>query len=103
MLCANARGQYSEYDTWDKNYAVQALLGAMKFDDLEFEVEDGQKEKADLSTIPQLGGAWATLPKGDRFQYGLECSFLMGFRVKDLEYLVINSGLRAEVSVSVDV
>jgi hypothetical protein len=100
MLCANARGQYSEYDTWDKNYAVQALLGAMKFDDLEFEVEDGQKEEADLSTIPQLGGAWGTLPKGDRFQYGLECSFLMGFRVKDLEYLVINSGLRAEVSVS---
>lgn len=100
MLCANARGQYSEYDTWEQNYAVQALLGAMKFDDLEFEVEEGQDEEADLSTIPQLGGAWATLPKGDRFQYGLECSFLLGFRVKDLEYLVISSGLRAEVSVS---
>lgn len=100
MLCTYARGQYSEYDTWEQNYAVQALLGAMKFKDLEFTVEEGQDEETDLSLIPQVGGAWSTLPKGDRFQYGLECSFLLGFQFDDLEYLVINSGLRAKVSVS---
>jgi len=96
-----AHAQHHKYDDWDENYTVQALLGTVKFEDLEFDVEEtGQTKKADLSTIPQLGGAWGTLPKGDRFQYGLEASFLIGFRTKDVEYLVISSGLYAKVSTS---
>ncbi len=71
LLCTNARGQHSKYDTWDQNYTVQALLGAVKYDDFEFNNTDGSGDpiETDLSSIPQLGGAWGTLPKGDRFQY----------------------------------
>lgn len=100
-LAMTTRAQTHKYDEWDENYTVQALLGAVRFEDLEFKVEEGQTQTADLSTIPQIGGAWGTLPKGNRFQYGLEATFLFGFRTKDLEYLIINSsGLRAKVSTS---
>lgn len=100
MLTIAARGKQNTYDVWEENYNVQALLGAIKFDDLEFDLEDGQNEKADISTLPQIGGAWCTRPKGDRFQYGLETTFLFGFRTKDVEYIQISSGLRARVSIS---
>ncbi|VGO21342.1 outer membrane beta-barrel protein [Pontiella sulfatireligans] len=90
-----------EYDEWYENYTVQALLGAMKFDDLKIDVEgSGTQEKADLSTVPQVGGAWGTLPLGNRIQVGLEATFLVGWRTDNIEYIEINSGLRARVSTS---
>jgi hypothetical protein len=99
-LTIAARGQDNKYDVWEETYTVQALLGAIKFDDLKFDLEDGQNETVDISILPQIGGAWSTLPKGDRFQYGLETTFLWGFRTKDVDYIQINSGLRARVSIS---
>lgn len=99
-ISSSAEPGLSEYDFWDKDYAVQALLGGMKYKDLEFNLENGQTVKADLSAIPQVGGAWATLPRGKRLQYGLETSFLLGMRFKSLDYLQIGSGLNAQVSIS---
>ena len=91
--------QDHKYDEWDFNYTVQALLGAVKYDNLELDIEGtNRRETADLSLIPQLGGAWGTLPKGDRIQIGLETTFLIGFRTKDVDYIVISSGLRAKIS-----
>lgn len=103
MLCTDTRGQYSNYDTWDEDYTVQALLGAVKYRDLEFDNTDGSADpiRTDLSNIPQLGGAWGTLPKGDRFQYGLECSFLLGFRFDEINYASAGgSGLKISISTS---
>ena len=103
LTAASAQAQYSKYDTWEQNYTVQALLGAVKFDDLEFENADGSGEAitTDMSTIPQLGGAWGTLPKGERFQYGLECSFLLGFKFDEVNYASIGgSGLHVSISTS---
>jgi hypothetical protein len=102
-LAPHVQAQYHKYDTWDQNYTVQALLGAVKYDDLEFENTDGSAEplETDLSTIPQLGGAWGTLPKGDRFQYGLECSFLLGFKFDEVKYASAGgSGLTVVLSTS---
>jgi hypothetical protein len=91
--------QSHKYDDWEFNYTVQALLGAVKYDDLDIDVDESNDRKsADLSVIPQLGGAWGTLPKGDRIQIGLETTFLFGFRSKDVDYIVISSGLRARIS-----
>ncbi len=101
LPCSNLQAQSHKYDEWDKDYTVQSLLGAARFKNLEFDVEEsGQTKTTDFSTIPMLGGAWGTLPRGDRFQYGLEASFLLGFRARELEYLVISSGLHAKVSIS---
>ncbi len=101
LIALPLRTHAHRYDVWEKDYTVQALLGGARFKNLEFDVEESdQTEATDFSTIPMLGGAWGTLPIGDRFQYGLEASFLIGFRARDLEYLVISSGLRAKVSIS---
>jgi hypothetical protein len=103
MLCVNARGQNSKYDTWNENYAVQALLGAIKYKDLEVEDTEGSGDpiKIDVSAIPQLGGAWMTLPKGERFQYGLECSFLLGFRIDSVNAASVGgNGLYISLSTS---
>lgn len=102
LITSAAQAQVKEhkYDTWEENYTVQALLGAVKYDDLQFENTDGgDTNNVDISLIPQLGGAWMTLPKGDRFQYGLECSFLLGFRFDKVNYAYLGGG-GAYVSVS---
>lgn len=86
------RGQ-TYYDDWDNNYTVQALLGAVQFENLSFNVPDStEPEEVDVSLMPQLGGAWGTLPRGDRLHYGLECSFLLGFRFDSLNYLYLGGG-----------
>jgi hypothetical protein len=102
LSSGTAKAQYHKYDTWDKNYTVQALLGAVQFDSLKFTPEDSlDPVEVDLSLIPQLGGAWTTLPKGERFQYGLECSFLLGFRFDEVNYASVGgSGLYISLSTS---
>lgn len=100
--CSMASAQYSKYDFWDNNYTVQALLGAVKYDDLVFQAQDGENVEIDLSTLPQLGGAWTTLPaEPGRFELGLECSFLLGFRFDKVNYLQAGgSGLYVSLSMS---
>lgn len=98
-LATTAQAQYNTYDYWDKNYTVQALLGAVQFENLKLDVENGtETEEIDLSLIPQLGAGWGTLPKGDRFQYGLECSFLLGFKIDNISF--ISSGGAATIRIS---
>ena len=88
MVLSSAQAQYHKYDTWVNNYTVQALLGAGRYENLKFDAPDSGAEpvEVDLSVIPQLGGAWTTMPNGQRFQYGLECSFLLGFRLDSVNY-----------------
>jgi hypothetical protein len=75
----------SSYGYEDKNYTIQALLGGVVYDDLVFTTGDGTSEATtDMSTLPQLGGAWGTLPKGEKLQFGLEASFLLGFKFDDV-------------------
>jgi len=102
LLANETRGQYATYDYWDKNYTVQALLGAVQFENLKFDVPDSTiPTEVDVSLLPQLGAAWGTMPEGNRFQYGLECSFLLGFRFDDLNYLYAGGGgLYASISTS---
>ncbi len=70
-----------------KGPSVQALLGAVKYDGLQFESSTGAGSKTiDFSTLPQIGGAWSTAPKGERLQFGLECSFLLGFNFESTDY-----------------
>ncbi len=85
VFASATQAQENTYDYWDEPYIVQALLGAVQFENLKFEV-DGTTENIDLSIIPQLGAGWGTLPKGDRFQYGLECSFLLGFMADNISF-----------------
>ncbi len=102
-LSAIARAQYNTYDHWDNNYTVQALLGAVQFEDLKIDDSSGNGDSAeiDLALIPQFGAAWGTLPKGDRFQYGLETSFLLGLRFDDINYASVGgSGLHVSISTS---
>lgn len=100
LFVSAAQAQEHKYDTWDENYTVQALLGAVKYKDLKFDnVDGGDSTTLDISMIPQLGGAWTTLPKGEKFQYGLECSFLLGFRFDKINYAYLGGG-GAYVSIS---
>lgn len=101
IITSTASAQYHKYDTWEESYIVQALLGAVKYDDLVFESTDGSGDSVeiDMSTIPQLGGAWGTIPKGDKLQYGLEASFLLGFKFDKVNYAYLG-GNGAYVSVS---
>jgi len=91
VLATTVQAQYNTYDYWENPYIVQALLGAVQYEDLKFGVEDGDGE-IDLSLIPQLGAGWGTIPKGDRFQYGLECSFLLGFKIDNISFSSTSSG-----------
>lgn len=103
LLSASAsQAQYSKYDSWEENYTVQALLGAVQFENLKFQVEDSATpEEVDMALLPQLGGAWSTLPKDGPFQVGLEASFLLGFRFDDINYLSAGgSGLYVSLSTS---
>lgn len=93
LLTASVAEAQTDYNFWDKNYTVQALLGAARFDNLKFNIQDSATPThTDLSTLPQLGGAWTTLPKGKRFQYGLESSLLLGFQVDKVNYLYLGGG-----------
>lgn len=93
-------GEYT-YDYWDKNYIVQALLGAVQYENLKFDVE-GTSKQIDLSLIPQIGAGWGTVPKGNRrFQYGLECSFLLGFMSDDIDFYT-GAGNSLHVRISTD-
>jgi hypothetical protein len=104
LACVVVHAQYHMYDTWEENYSVQALLGAVKFDDLKFKDTSGSGDATviDISTLPQLGGAWTTQPQIDqRLQYGLEASFLLGFRFDKVNYASIGgSGLYVNISTS---
>ena len=98
-----AQAQYHTYDTWDYNYTVQALLGAVQFENLKFDDSSGEggTTEIDMSLLPQLGAAWGTVPKGDRFQYGLETSFLLGFQFDDINFISAGgSGLYVSISTS---
>ncbi len=86
-----SQAQDHTYDEWDQNYIVQALLGAVQYENLKLDVDGGVAE-IDLSLIPQIGAGWGTIPKGDRFQYGLECSFLFGFMVDDIRFTSSGGG-----------
>lgn len=100
LVASGATAQYSKYDTWEENYTAQGLLGAVQFDNLKLDVTDSTTPtEIDLSLLPQLGGAWTTLPKGGRFQYGLECSFLLGFQFDKINYAYFEGG-GAYVSIS---
>ena len=102
LVSASVRAQLHEYDSWDETYTAQALLGAVQFEDLKLDVADStQPKEIDFSTLPQLGGAWTTLPRGERFQYGLEASFLLGFKFDKINYLYLGGdGARVSVSTS---
>ncbi len=102
-MVAGAQARTSDYDAWDEDYNVSALLGVVKYADLKFTFPDSaSSERADLSLLPQLGGAWTTAPLGDRFQCGLETSFLMAFQADKLNYLSAGGGgLRISVSTSI--
>lgn len=92
-----------QYDVWEENYNVSALIGATKYDNLKFHFNDSasQSEEADLTLVPQLGGAWYTLPIGNHLQCGLESTFLLGFQADKLNYLRAGGGgLYVSVSTS---
>ena len=98
-----AHAQYHTYDEWENPYIVQALLGAVQFENLKFDDEssDGDVVEINMSLLPQLGAAWGSLPKGDRFQYGLETSFLLGFQFDDINFISAGgSGLYVSISTS---
>lgn len=97
MLAGTAHAQEATYDTWENNYIVQALLGAVQYENLKLDVDGGEAE-VDLSIIPQLGAGWGSTPKGDRFQYGLECSFLLGFMVDDISFWSTGHGTIVNIS-----
>ncbi|QBG46013.1 hypothetical protein EGM51_00765 [Verrucomicrobia bacterium S94] len=95
LIAGKLSAQTHKYDSWEENFTVSGLLGAVQYDDLKFSPPDadtGETEKVDVSLLPQLGGAWTTLPRGERFQYGLECSFLLGFRFDKINYLTAGGG-----------
>lgn len=103
LIGSTALAQDHKYDTWEANYNVQALLGAVKYEDLKFDNTDGTDDSVeiDISTIPQLGGAWTTRPQGDdRLQYGLECSFLLGFKIDKISGYLGGSGAYINISTS---
>ncbi|MDF7826125.1 hypothetical protein P4B35_18990 [Pontiellaceae bacterium B12227] len=88
-----AQAQYHKYDSWDENYTVSGLLGAVQYENLKLNPEDAADgAKVDLALLPQVGGAWHSLPKGERFQYGLEATFLLGFRFDKVNYAYLGGG-----------
>jgi len=89
--------QEKTYDAWNHNYIVQALIGAVQYENLKIDVDGGEAE-VDLSIIPQLGAGWGTRPKGERLQYGLECSFLLGFMADDISFTSAGSGNYVKIS-----
>lgn len=73
----------NQEDYWDKPYTIQALLGGVQYNDLAF---TSSSNTIDMSTLPQLGGAWSTRPSGDKpLSVGLEATFLLGFKFDDVQ------------------
>lgn len=94
-LCmAAAPAAYTEnYEFWINDYTAQGLLGAVRYENLKFSVDDSDTpQEIDMTTLPQFGGAWSTLPKGDHLQLGLEATFLFGMRVDKINYLYAGGG-----------
>lgn len=78
---------------------VQALLGAIRYDNLTIEGGNGTSSQTiDISTMPQFGGVWSTAPKGDKIQFGLECIFLMGFNYGSSDFSTATSRVYTEYS-----
>jgi hypothetical protein len=102
ILATAARDNAWGSETLYTDYSAQALLGAVELRDLKFNISDSSTPVyADFSPLPLLGGAWGTPPRGDRFQYGLEASFLIGTQVDKLNYLYAGGGgLRISLSTS---
>ncbi len=103
IITPSAQAQYHTYDDWENPYIVQALLGAVQFENLKLDDSSGEGDttEIDMSLLPQLGAAWGTVPKGDRFQYGLETSFLLGFQFDDINFISAGgSGLYVSISTS---
>ena len=94
--------QFHKYDVWEENFTVSGLLGAVQYQNLKFTPPDSaEPTEVDLSLIPQVGGAWTTLPRGERFQYGLEATFLLGFRFDKVNYAYLGrSGTYISLSTS---
>ena len=99
MFAGGVRAEDATYDTWEQNYVVQALLGAVQYENLKIDVDGGNAE-VDLSIIPQIGAGWGTRPKGERLQYGLECSFLLGFMADDISFRAGGGSTVVNVSAS---
>ena len=98
-----SQAQDHTYDIWEANYTVSGLLGAIQYDDFKMKPKDaaaGESAEVDLALLPQIGGTWTTLPKGERFQYGLETTFLLGFRVDDIKYYATTGGGGTKVNLS---
>ena len=67
--------------------SVQALLGAVRYDNLTIQNANGTSSQTiDISTMPQFGGAWSSAGKGEKIQVGLECNFLMSFNYGSATY-----------------
>lgn len=102
LFCTTISARARDKD-WESDYTVQGLLGAAEFRDLHFNINDSATPaEADFSLLPQAGGAWHTSPHGgERFQYGLEASFLIGTQVEKLNYLYLGGGgVRISLSTS---
>lgn len=100
-LALASQAQHHKYDFWEKPYTVQGLLGAVQYGKLKIDDTSGAGDPAeiDISLLPQLGGAWTSLPVGNHFQIGLECSFLIGFRFDEINYISAGgSGLYVDIS-----
>ncbi|MDF7799709.1 hypothetical protein P4C99_09540 [Pontiellaceae bacterium B1224] len=94
MVAAVARGQYGEEEG---NFTIQALLGGVQYDGLDFTSPDGTNT-TDMASLPQLGGVWSTVPKGDKLSFGLECTFLLGFKFDDTSYYAGNNNIYVSAS-----
>lgn len=94
VIANAAHAQTHKYDFWEENYTVQALLGAVQYENLKFDAPNsGGNKEVDVSLLPQIGAAWSTMPDLEkRFQVGLECSFLLGVRFSDLNYAYAGAG-----------
>ncbi|MDF7808762.1 hypothetical protein P4E94_15040 [Pontiellaceae bacterium B12219] len=93
LTASSTWAQFHKYDVWEENFTVSGLLGAVQYQNLKFTPPDSaEPAEVDLSLIPQVGGAWTTLPRGERFQYGLEATFLLGFRFDDVNYAYLGGG-----------
>ncbi|MDF7807459.1 hypothetical protein P4E94_08420 [Pontiellaceae bacterium B12219] len=80
LISAVANGQYEEEES---NFTIQALLGGVRYDGLEF-TGPGGSNTTDMASLPQLGGAWSTKPENEGLSFGLECTFLLGFKFDDV-------------------
>ena len=79
--------------------SLQAILGAVRYDNLEIDDGSGNAKTIDVSTMPQFGGVWSTTPKGEKLQFGLECSLLAGFNYESATYSVLSSRISVNYNI----